>query len=99
MPSDHYLSSSQEFETLEQRVTALEQSHTSLRADLDANTKLTTAVKVDTASLVEFTNALKGFATLCRYVGKGLRWMGLYLAPIALAVVAFWSLLKGNRTP
>jgi hypothetical protein len=34
MPPDHYLSSSQEFEILEQRVTALEQSHTSLRAAL-----------------------------------------------------------------
>jgi hypothetical protein len=99
MPEDHYLSSSQEFATLEERVTALEQSHTSLRNDLAANTKMTTAVKVDTASLVEFTNALRGFATFCRWVGRGLRFIGLYLSPIALAVVTAWAVIKGNKTP
>jgi hypothetical protein len=96
MPPDHYLSSSQEFATLEQRVTALEQSHTSLRADLAANTTMTTAVKADTAALVEFTNAMRGFATFCRWIGRGLRFIGMYLAPIALVAVTVWSSLKGN---
>lgn len=98
-PPDHYLSSSQEFSALEKRVIALEQSHISLRADLAANTTMTTAVKADTASLVEFTRALAGFATFCRWVGKGLRFVGIYIAPITLAVIAAWQFVKGMGKP
>lgn len=89
MPPEDSRSSSPE--TLEERVTALEQARTSLRADLAANTSMTTAVKADTAALVEFTNAMRGFATFCRWVGRGLRFIGMYLAPIALVAVTVWA--------
>lgn len=85
--------------TLEQRVATLERAHASLRADLDTNTKMTASVKSDTAALVAFTTTMAGFATFCRHVGKGLRWLGLYISPIALAVVTAWAVIKGNKAP
>ena len=81
---------------MEQRVHALEQSHSALRADLDANTRMTASVKGDTATLVAFTEALKGFATFCRWVGKVLKLIAVYVAPIVLAAAGVWATLKGK---
>lgn len=88
-----------EDQTLEQRVHALEQSHQELRADLDANTQMTAAVKADTEVLVAFTDAMKGFATFCVWVGKLLKLIAVYVSPIVLAFVAGWAMFKGKSPP
>lgn len=85
--------------TLEERVALLERSYLELRKDMDLNTQMTASVKTDTLTLVEFVSAMKGFATFCRFVGRILRFMGIYVAPIATAALAAWALLKGQKTP
>ena len=93
--ADHYQNSA----TMEERVHALEQSHRELRADLDANTRMTAAVKADTGALVAFTEAMKGFSTFCRWVGKFVKFISIYVAPLVLAGAAFWASLKGKNPP
>lgn len=90
---------SSEGATLEDRVTALEKSHLSLRADLEANTRMTTSVKADTSVLVEFANAMQGFARFCRGVGSILKFIGVVIAPIALMLITAWAVVTGKRLP
>jgi hypothetical protein len=90
---------SSEGATLEDRVTALETSHLNLRAELDANTKMTAAVKADTSILVDFANAMQGFARFCRGIGRVIKFIGMYIAPIGLLALTAWAVLTGKKAP
>lgn len=84
---------------LAQRVTELERSHIILRNDIDANTRLTTSVKEDTAILVDFATGLQGFAKFIHWCGKSIKWLGMYVAPIVAVGVAIFSIKSGNPPP
>jgi Ethanolamine utilization protein EutJ (predicted chaperonin) len=82
---------------VEKRVTALEIANVDLKRALDDNTSVTAAVKADTAILVDFAGAMQGFARFCRGVGRVIKFVGVYVAPIGLMVLTAWAVLKGKQ--
>lgn len=90
---------SSEGATLEARVSALEAAHAQLQTGLEANTRMTTAVKNDTAVLVEFASTMQGFARFCRSVGRVIKFIGVYVAPIGLMLLTAWAVISGKKAP
>lgn len=80
-------------------MTAMELAHDDLRSELKANSMTTAAVKADTELLVEFTKALKGFVTFCKWFGRMLRWIALYIAPVVTGGLAVWAIVTGKKIP
>ncbi len=70
---------------------ALEQAHANLDKKVDANTRITAAIKEDTGDLVEFAKATNGLVTFARWLGIFIKWG----ASIAAGLFAVWQVLKG----
>lgn len=80
-------------DALELRVAALEKEIPTIKAELTKNTGITSAIKDDTADLLEFIRACSGLVITARWLGRIVQW----LAPVALVIVSAWAVIKGQK--
>jgi hypothetical protein len=70
----------------------------SLRADLDANTAVTQAIKDDTGELITTFQSFKGAMQVLEMLGKLARPLG-YIVMFTTAVWGLFTLIKGGGEP
>lgn len=79
------------------RVAALEEAHAELSAtqakmlkSLEENTTATNTIAVNTAAIVEFFEAGKGFFRVAGFIGKAAKW----ITTVAAAGIIVWAAIK-----
>lgn len=76
-----------------QRMQAMETAHQEMKVNLEANTRVTQAVKANTDEIVEFFASAKGAFTVLGWLGKVAKWV----TAIAAAAGAVWALTKVGK--